>query len=276
MESNMKTKFTALFLALVSAAAPTIALAHESEGYNLEVEYNSHQVKHVQDNGAGQSWSDKNSTTNWLFTYYFDEISTDTGPRLEAAFLNRANSLTMPGGGNESSLGFEYFGEDYDFYVSLQNEENIHDQIHLGWMVDTNWLVAAHGKYSDFNGGTYGIYTKKVFSLDNGGFFNIKAGYDKTRYASSYGQETEQFYAEMDYYVDQDLSFGLTIADNEDRFGDDDYSVEYRANWFVTDEMSLGLSYTDGSAEQTRVFGDGTVINDKVDHILSAQVKWRF
>ena len=273
----MKTKFTALFLALVSATAPTIALAHDNDdSYNLEIEYNSHTVKEQGVFGSGNSWSHSNNTTNWLFTYYFAEISTETGPRAEAAFLNRANSLTMPGGGNESSLGFEYFGKDYDFYVSLQNKENIHDQMHLGWMVDTNWLVAAHGKYSNFSGGTYGIYTKRVFSLDNGDFFNVKLGYDKNRFATTYNYDTEQFYVEMDYYVDQDLSFGVTITDNQDDYFDDSYSVEYRANWFVTDEMSVGLSYTDGTADKQGFLQDGSAFSHKVDHVLSAQVKWRF
>jgi hypothetical protein len=274
---NMNQKLAVLFLAMASATAPSIALAHDNDdSYNLEIEYNSHQVKEQGVTGSGASWTDKNSTTNWLFTYYFDEINTDSGPRAEAAFLNRASSLTMPGGGNESSLGFEYFGKGYDFYVSLQNEENVHDQIHLGWMVDTNWLMAAHGKYSDFNGGTYGIYTKRVFSLDNGGFFNVKLGYDKNRFASTYRYDTEQFYAEMDYYIDQDLSFGVTIADNQDSRFDDSYSVEYRANWFVTDGVSLGLSYTDGSADKQGFLQDGSTFSYKVDNVLSAQVKWRF
>ncbi len=270
----MKTKFTALFLAVVSATTP--ALAHESEGYNLEIEFNSHYIKEQGVTPSGVNWSDTNNTTNWLFTYYFDEITTETGPRAEAAFLNRANSLSLPAGGNESSLGFEYFGKSHDFYVSLKNEENVHGQLHLGWMVDTNWLVAGHGEYSDFNGGTYGIYTKRVFSLDNGGFFNVKLGYDKNKFATTYNLNTEQFYAEMDYYIDQDLSFGVSIVDNQDDHFGDDYSVEYRANWFVTDEMSVGLSYIDGNTNKQAYLFDGTAFSHKVDSVLSAKVKWRF
>jgi hypothetical protein len=263
----MKKYLTALMLALTASSA----MAHD-EGYNLEIQYNSHQQDSTQINN-GQSNTFENNTTDWLFTYYFDEIDTSRGSRSEAAFLNRATSLTVPAGGNESSLGFEYFADDSNFYMRLQNESNRHDQLHLGWMVENNWLVGVNSALDDV-GRDWGIYSKRVFTLPNGDSANVKIGFEKERMNWPFNEDTKKYYAEADYYVGQDISVGFTYANTDSDLGS--YNViEYRAQWFMTDAFSLGLSYTDND-DQPDWYSNSNSVRYKADKDLTAEVKWRF
>jgi hypothetical protein len=264
------TNLTLIFLALAS----TSAVAHDS--YNFDIQYNHRTIEFETNQGVQSFWSKKTESSDWDFNYYFNDVDIERGPLNEAAFINRASKVGFVLGGNNDYADIEYYGRDHDFYFRMQYGDFEGSKFDLGWMVQDNWLIAL----TSARGATeteVGLYSKRLITLNNGDMLNFELGYDGANYSTAYGEDVGQYYIGADYYLDRDLSVGVTLSNNKrDEPGAERFiGYEARIDWFAFDGLSFGFSYQ-GNTADTLHNPHGSNGDIDIDHTYNATMNFRF
>ena len=195
----MKNVKNIIAVTLLSLTA-TSAFAHDDE-INVQIQYNLQRDNATITNLAGEGPVQDIDNEHWLFSYYLNGLDFSRGPKAEAAFMSKTGSLTLAGGGDESSVGFEYFGD--NLYVRLQNEDGKHDWWHFGWLPGEDWLTAI--KVGDDR---LGIYSKSIMPLMDNNYLGIELGYEYQDDEPEWAGFEHRYYGDLDYYLSEDLSVG--------------------------------------------------------------------
>lgn len=192
-------------------------------------------------------------------SYYFDAVSTDSGPLAEAVFLNRVNSVrgnftrneTKYASGGVSSSAFEinswslggtYHFENSGLFLSADvahiNGDNAAGYgLSGGYYLSDDWTVSVGTSFDeDLEYQGFGIATKKLVDIGDGTFVNLEAAYNKPDEGRS------NYLVKADYYFNKRLSLGLSHA-WEREF--DRGSSALNGQWFINDNLSITAQITD-------------------------------
>lgn len=209
--------------------------------------------------------------------HYFSPLDVTDVPLAEAAFLNRASSV---------SIAYQY--DDYE--APAQDLENKYRSLDVNYYVPNTMFFAGAGLRQDksegyYDYGGYGSYdyetdwetdwvgrlgvapvdglliwsefyehvkvsdywnlnAKYVKPLSSGRAFGIESSYQNA------GSDVHQLHVIGDYYFSNKFSVGLGILHYEaDNYEDKD--ILLRTRYFLTDKISLDLTYTDQNYRDT-------------------------
>lgn len=204
-------------------------------------------------------------------TYYLSSVDASQGPLAEAAFLNRASSVSLnyqythyegweTRTNNYRSLDFNYYVPDTVFFLgaSIQQQKNSgrgdYGYGYGSYRYETDWesrwvgrLGVApmdglllwsefyeHVQVSDY----WNLHAKYVKPLAGNRAFGIESSYHNVE------GEQHEVHVTGDYYFSNKFSVGLGVTDyRHDDYQDKD--VLLRTRYFFTDTISLDLTYTD-------------------------------
>ena len=252
-------KKTALFAGLALA----LTGAAQAEEYSWEV-------------GAGLSGSDVEGIDLGA-SYFFQPVDDSKGPYREAAFIDRASSVTVVA--SDSELDNTVDSEDYGIGVRYITAGG-------GWIIDGRYLrselstgpldveLDAYGltvgkyiaenttleigyAYSEADGGAeVDSYSAEIQHLMNWGDSGLKLGggyiYSET---DDGGNDLDTYFVDATWYPCKNLGInaGFALADSEN--GDVDvYSVG--AEYFITQHAAVSLAYASEEVDDTNLESD--------------------
>jgi hypothetical protein len=203
-------------------------------------------------------------------TYYFNNVTSNSGPLAEAGFINRASNVRAGYGYAQTtdtnpeirvhafSLGGELYVPNSNFYATANvNRPKIEGvasnsgvyNVEVGILPINNLLLTA-GVASTFNLSNnqadpiiHAKYLTKIGVND----VNIEGG-------ARFGDHNNSYNLKGDFYLDRTLSIGATYDLNtEDNF-DDAYTVGINARKFIAENISVQGGVSAGNDHN----GDGT------------------
>ena len=278
-----------MFKKTVIVASLGLALSSAAQAeYQFELSSNAH----TGDIEVGNVDADRESF-GLTGTYYLGSVDTSKGPLAEAAFLDRASSITL-----DFSIG-EIDGNDGDFDVDSYTAESRLVSKETGWLVDLGYrrteianeeidtFAIGAGKYVLENTAVVLSYANSdVVVLDFANFVAESAGDSDT-----YGLAVEHLWQLETGAIKLDLSAELVDLDNADDinvwglggtyylnpslgFGAD-YSLSDSdetelenwslfAKWFVTDKVELSLAYSELEDDVTDLESDAIMFNANI------------
>ncbi|MCR9104529.1 MAG: putative porin [Gammaproteobacteria bacterium] len=252
-------KKTALFAGLALALTGTV----QAEEYSWEA-------------GAGISGSDVEGFDLGI-SYFFQPVDDSKGPYREAAFIDRASSVTVFGSDGEvdNSADTEEYGIDVRYITAGS-----------GWIIDAAYArseasvggfdaeVDAYGltvgkyiaenttleigyAYAEDDSGAeldnYGIEIQHLMNWEDSGL-KLGGGYVYSE-TDDGGNDRDTYFVEATWYPCKNLGIGggYSLADGE--FGDTDiYSIG--AEYFITEHAAVSLSYLSEEVDDTDLESD--------------------
>jgi len=193
--------------------------------------------------------SDGGSVIGLKGTYFLESVSTGNGPEAEAAFLDKASSVSAEWRDNSdadaTNLDFEgrYVHEgEYIGELGFDKDDDT-TTISFGggiYLEDNTTIIGRYTNNSDADTSAFGVEYKKI-----GDFFDISNTLGVTAGVSrvSFGDFSSfVFDAEVDYYLDDSFSVGGTFGI---AFGDlDSTSFGGQAQYFFSESASIKGSLT--------------------------------
>ena len=201
-------------------------------------------------------------------TYFLAPLSNGDGPYAEAAFLNRASSISGSfnrseldhstpffSGVNSWSVGGIYQLEGTDFFIDgnvsrFNGDGEFSYRLGGGYYIQDDWSVSLSSVFDDdveYLGTT--IATKKIWATDFGEFVNLDVAYTNN------DKGPDNYSVGADFYVTPRLGFGLAHSwfDDIDDIGD--AATTFSVDSFVTETVrvsgNLTITHFNSNTEQT-------------------------
>ena len=278
-----------MFKKTVIAASLGLALSSTAQAeYQFELSSNAH----TGDIEIGNVDADRESF-GLTGTYYLGSVDTSKGPLAEAAFLDRASSITL-----DFSIG-EIDFDDGDFDVDHYSAESRLVSKETGWLVDLGYrrteidneeidtFAIGVGKYVLENTAVVLSYANSDAVALNYVDFDVESTGDFDRYglAVEHLWQLETGAIKLDlsaalvdvdnaddinvwalggtYYLNPSLGFGADYSHSDsDETDVEDWSLF--AKWFVTEQVELSLAYSEQEDDELGLESDAIMFNANV------------
>jgi len=232
--------------------------------------------------------SDSGSILSFDYNHYYSDISTESGPLAEAAFLSKSSSMNISFNKTKIDLkevlikdfnfGINYMANDEIMIIANLNfideeearqheifsKQRVQLMMNLytiggGYYFDSSSLITMTytSVTSDPNFGFFitppllssivSINGKKVISLSDQKALNLEAGISSAEFDSNEADSYINYEISADYYFTDQFSIGVGFIGTEQEQTDD--IISYNVGYFFREGYSLVFDYTEaGSA----------------------------
>lgn len=213
--------------------------------------------------------------------YYLESVDTSKGPLGEAAFLDRASSVSAnfsngeidaDDGGDADISGYgldgRYVWKDSGWLVDLgyqqdeiENEET--DTFSIGggkYILENTALVLSYANVDADNAGeadVYGLDVEQLWDLQQGAL-KLEAGYARTDYENI--DDSDTFALGGTYYLNNNLGFGASYSNSDSDDAEIDTWRLY-GEWFINDQADVSLGYESTEEDDTDVEFDAIMLS---------------
>ncbi|SMF57558.1 hypothetical protein SAMN02745866_03688 [Alteromonadaceae bacterium Bs31] len=241
-------------LSVAIAAGALLASPVFANDYQAELGLVYGQVDTKLDLGPFGSFDDDASSTTLYGEVFFDTVDTSKGPLAEASFLSKSSGLSLSYTTVEDvdddswALGGRFvFGNDYIIEAGYSSVE---DSTSWGagfgkYLTDSTDLVVSYSTNDDANLDTLSADMHSVVSLSGDASLAYTLGLS---YLDADSETGFGIAGDLTYYFNNNLGIGAGVS--QQSFDSVDITTwQVFADWFVTNNLDLGLSYSDTDME---------------------------